>query len=271
MPRFLNEYEAAKAQGRLWTPDMAKGRALKAWFTAKSGIGYSSGVSTWRDQSGNGLNAAQATAAERPGYLATGWNGALPALQFISDNTANSDDMSVSGLTTGVCGGRPAIFAVVKPNTFGFAASCACWRGTTAATGLAYYNVTNFGFTFNDSSSSWGYAGAPAVTTNRTLWGMWVPDSNTGHVIVNGSFYTASGGGTFTAPTSGTDLVLGQDVNDNARHYDGLIAAIAVFDGTQLTRLEVDRIAASLMWEWQIQASLPASSAYKNRPPLIGG
>lgn len=272
MPRYRNDYEAAKAQGRLWTLNMARGGALKALFTAKTGIVSSTGVSTWRDQSAYGWSAAQATAAKQPGYVPNGWNGALPALQFISDGTSNSDDMSVSGLTTGICGGRPALFALIKPNAVSSSAGCAFWRGaSTQATGLSYYAAAKYGFSFRDSADSWTFLGAPNLTTNKALWGMWVPDSNTGHVIVDGSFYTATSSGGLTVPGSGDSMRIGQDPDSDARHYDGLLATVAAFDGTLLTRAEVDRICGALMWEWQIQDSLPAGHLYRNRPPLIGG
>jgi hypothetical protein len=58
------------------------------WLRADRGLTLSgSNVSSWRDFSGRGHEATQATSADQPGYLPQGWNGVLPTVDFDRANT----------------------------------------------------------------------------------------------------------------------------------------------------------------------------------------
>ncbi|MFN8994753.1 MAG: hypothetical protein ACK5X3_13970, partial [Pseudomonadota bacterium] len=80
MPRGVSFYDEALIQGRLWTPALER---PAVWLDAAdlSTITIATGVSQWRDKSGNGANATQATAANQPAYSNTGFFG-LPGITF---------------------------------------------------------------------------------------------------------------------------------------------------------------------------------------------
>lgn len=67
--------------------------AASAATFISGGSGY---IVTWYDQSGNGLDATQATAGDQPIYDATGGPGSLPSMNFVSSDalrTSSSLDM----------------------------------------------------------------------------------------------------------------------------------------------------------------------------------
>lgn len=71
------------------TPITCLGAKLFAWYDAQdaASITQSSGaVSQWTDKSGNGNNATQGTAGNKPSYSATGWNGTKPGITFDGTN-----------------------------------------------------------------------------------------------------------------------------------------------------------------------------------------
>src|SRR5262245_35435328 len=69
-------------------PTSIGGTALKLWLRADKGITLASGdVSQWDDQSGNGNHVSQATAANRPLFVASGQN----SRPLVRCTAANSD------------------------------------------------------------------------------------------------------------------------------------------------------------------------------------
>jgi hypothetical protein len=91
-----------------WTP-LSLGSALKFWVKADTGITLNgSDVSNWADQSGNGCDVAQGTAANQPAYNATGFNG-LPTVSF---TLANAECL-LSAATALALGNATASFFIV--------------------------------------------------------------------------------------------------------------------------------------------------------------
>lgn len=80
MARGRNDYEAAQIQGRLWTP---AGLRPAAWFDAAdiSTISISTGVSEWRDKSGNARHMVNSTGSQQPAYEEYSANG-RPSIYF---------------------------------------------------------------------------------------------------------------------------------------------------------------------------------------------
>jgi len=74
MPRGVSLLDEARLQQRLWTPALLR-PAL--WMDAadQSTITTATGISEWRDKSGNGRHFTQSVAARQPGYNTTGING----------------------------------------------------------------------------------------------------------------------------------------------------------------------------------------------------
>lgn len=76
---------------------------LTVWLKADAGITQSGGtVSAWADQSGNGNNFAQGTAANQPSFQATGAGtlATLPFLRFDGVNDSMTSSKSASGVWT---------------------------------------------------------------------------------------------------------------------------------------------------------------------------
>src|SRR4051812_3371069 len=74
MPRGRNDYEHARIAGRLWTPAELRGTS-ELWLDGSdvSTISVATGISTWRDKSGFGRDATQATTGNQPAYSAGGF------------------------------------------------------------------------------------------------------------------------------------------------------------------------------------------------------
>jgi len=78
MPRGVSIYDEARLQGRLWTPALER---PAFWLDVAdiSTMTIATGVSHWRDKSGNGANATQAAAARQPAYSPVAFSG-LPGI-----------------------------------------------------------------------------------------------------------------------------------------------------------------------------------------------
>lgn len=64
------------------------------WLKANAGTSTTTNgaaISSWNDQSGNGINVSQGTAAQRPTYVTSLMNG-MPAIEFDNNNTAGQND-----------------------------------------------------------------------------------------------------------------------------------------------------------------------------------
>ena len=116
--------------GWAWTP-AALGSSLALWLRADMGITLNgSTVSAWADQSGNGRNATQGTAANQPTYQASNANlGGQASLLF----DGSTDFLLNSGaLFTG--NATHSIFIVARPVTLTSTEGFACVGSTTAGT-----------------------------------------------------------------------------------------------------------------------------------------
>ncbi len=103
-----------------FTPPDATSATLKQWFKSDAGVYKDAGVTLaadgetvqqWNDQSGNGNNATQGTAGNRPTLRTNVVNG-LPAIDFIA---TRPDFFDVGGPLSGATAGE--IFLVLKINT----------------------------------------------------------------------------------------------------------------------------------------------------------
>lgn len=71
------------------------------WLDARVGVTHSSGaVSNWADQSGNGIDAAQAIGSLQPEYSSTMFNGTHDGLDFASDQLQTGTLPSALGVMT---------------------------------------------------------------------------------------------------------------------------------------------------------------------------
>ena len=104
---------------------------LQLWLDASQIVGLNDGdaVATWSDLSGNGRNATQSTASQKPIYK-TGIKNGLPVVRF------DGVDDNLAGTLSGISGNQPnTIYAVLKMNGD---AQCA-WAFGTAAVGQGIF------------------------------------------------------------------------------------------------------------------------------------
>jgi hypothetical protein len=269
MPRGVSPVDEARLQGRLWTPALVR---PAVWLDAAdlSTITISTGVSEWRDKSGNGANATQAASAARPAYSPVAFSG-LPGI-----TTDGADDrleivttlsqgnlthavywvMRVIGAGSGSDGYRPLIG--VRPSA-GQDLGALIYRNPSGlAASYPYYAQPTIG----------SFDGGPAIAANNTSnifafqlngtgWGAWQ------NGILLGTTSPAAG-----APTTvNTGFFLGCQLSPG-RFTNAVYAEVLGFSfATTLTRL---RIEGYLAWKWGLTGNLPATHPFKNRPPLIG-
>src|SRR5215203_2897576 len=117
MPRGIDRYDEARLQGRLWTPAAIQ-PALGCWLDAgdPSTIIYATGVSSWRDKSGRGAHATQATGALQPIYNPSG----PPRITFTGQAFFDAASVTASGNSYDVLIiGKPLNAAVERKLFFG--------------------------------------------------------------------------------------------------------------------------------------------------------
>lgn len=268
MPRGLNPYdEAGFVQRRLWTPAQVNQPVF--WLDAAdlSTITISTGVSVWRDKTGKGVNAVQATAANQPSYGATLFPGSLPGVLFDGIN----DQMDIStnagqNLTHGVYWvfarmGAGSGSDSYRPDIGILHAS----NGDAGA--LHYINAASQG-------ASYPYYGNPTITSydnaqsysnnvpylmsfqlNGTGWGVWRNGSLEGT--------TSPAAGVPNTNNAGYTIARQNNLSRWSNNVYGEILMVQNPDALIRQRVE-----GYLSWKWGIR--LNASHTFVNRPPLIG-
>jgi hypothetical protein len=265
MPRGLNPYDEAQLQRRLWTPDLLR-PAL--WLDAadRSTITIATGVSQWRDKSGNERNATQSTAANQPAYTIGGLNGRnILTFDGTNDHLLHSFNASpaphsvfaVARRTSGGGGsGYQVLFEAIGLNSaFGVNISAKA------------FNLTNWGEYIN----SWIDSGQ-SLLNNWSAVAMISPTATSGTETLdtNGRTttvaYTARyPGDAFARQAIGADPGFG--LGDGVLKGD--IAEIVVFMSA-LSKSGRDLMIGYLAWKWGLVSKLLASHPFCNRPPLIG-
>jgi len=209
-------------------------------------------VGCWKDKSGNGFNATQATNAQRPTYTTNQINS-KPVLNFVSGNSAT--------LGVGTALGKPANFtSFVVFNTSDVTTQQAV-MGSSQNGGA---NITDWGFvgiamgnapagafmtTISDGTNT-SIARSPALLSNNT-YAMIGQRYTAGQALVdtfvNGSAYTntpwtgtaVSNGGTAYA------FALGQCGAYASRFLNGNIAEVIIYN-TALTNTQIEQVQAYL-------------------------
>lgn len=90
------------------TPATIFGSTLKLWLRADLGVTIATGVSSWKDQSGNGNDVTQITGSKQPS-LVTGVINGHPIARFAAASTQILSCASFSGIGAGT---NPCIFTV---------------------------------------------------------------------------------------------------------------------------------------------------------------
>ena len=267
MPRGVSPVDEARLQGRLWTPALV---LPAVWLDAAdlSTITIATGVSEWRDKSGNGSHATQATAANQPVYSQTGFFG-LPGITFDGSN----DQLDIS--TTRMQNTTHGVFWVFIRRGAGtgdaYKPSVGVLSSGTDRGALHYVKNSNnlgasypyFGGPSNisyDLSSGTAYnntaAQAMAFQSNVTGWGVWR----------NGSLEQTTN--SIAAPNAtNTGFILASQSGPN-RKSNITMTEFILLETTDNRRRQT--VEGYLAHKWGLVANLPAAHPFKNRPPLIG-
>ena len=210
-----------------WTPASIPGLLL--WLDANQITGLNDGdaVATWSDASGNGYNATQGTASQRPIYK-TGILNSRPVVRFDAvDDTLSNGTFAVNQANTW--------FAVVR-TTGGDGAYRFVFDAATGTTRQALiYTV---------GTTKWtSYAGALVDESGTTASSTW----RSIQAIFNGASSSLIVGGTTTAVNPGTDnlangYILGRVANGSGFQFGGDIAEIGCYNsaisGANLSALQ---------------------------------
>lgn len=270
MPRGVNQYDEARLQGRLWTPELIRPDLAGWWDSADlSSLSFGTGASQWLDKSGNGRHFAQATGANQPvlsslsGLFGLYFGGAdqyMEAPAFIPP----AGDFDVFLLVSGDGAAQPAALAtmfdhshnLIGTQNFVFQTE----RGTSTPHTLFYIAPRGVsGFEYTNSVGS-VVGAAPKVLH----WKRQTASYLEGNGVVEATR-------TLTALTrSSRVLGLGSATHSPAgQNWRGLVAEI-LYSSANLNQATIDKVHGYLAHKYGLTGRFPASHPFANRPPLIG-
>jgi hypothetical protein len=288
MPRGVNVYDEAELQKRLWSPAIMR---TALWLDANdlSTISVATGISEWRDKSGNQRNFTQGTGAVQPSFTPNGLNGrnvlSYNGSQYLTSVSTvgtwnflhNANGSTVFGVwKAGNVSDPNAIYALLGNNAAG-----------SVNTGYYILYDDRVSSLRNDVvvvQVSRGVVGQTAVTAatangvhpaNTPVLISQVADPNNG-TAANRSFLrinqSLTQGNTATNVPVSTDASFALQIGacgNNTAPMVGYIAEIVVFSSIVNDRVR-QQVEGYLAWKWGLRTSLVASHPFRNRPPMIG-
>ena len=269
-------YREALFQGRLWTPDLLwPNLSFLQDAYDPSTITISTGVSEWRDKSGNGRHFTQGTGDQQPSYSSNGFFG-RPGITFDGSN----DSLlltGISSLITNQTHGVYWVFRRISGNSGGSG-----YNPTISiypSNGTSDYGALHYVKNSNSLGASYPYFNAPN-THNYDITSGTAYNNDTGYVMAfqanapsgatawsvhrNGTL-EGSTNGIGTPNTNNAGYVLGKQIVV-ARYLNCVFAEVLMVQNTN-TRIR-QLVEGYLAWKWGIQ--IAASHPFANRPPLIG-
>lgn len=259
MPRGLSDYDSARIQGRLWTPEILR---PDAWFDASdlSTISVSAtGISEWRDKSGNARHMSRADTTWRPIFEAEKKNG-LSFVNFATGTPSPNDQLY-----------RLQMASSINVRS----AYCSLSRKSPTTSGAANFVFTSSG---GDNGGNYDWHGP---FTNETPTALAHPtfssnDWRSGSNFRNGNSITitSAGSGPLGEWSVYSFLCVGNMVTqgigwDRVFHPSvGDYGEVCWFSAAHSARERLV-IEGYLSWKWAIP--LAADHPFAIRPPLIGG
>jgi hypothetical protein len=267
---------------KLWRPDEL-GVNLALWLDAEDASTITlngNNVSQWDDKSSSGFNAGQATAANQPAYLATGFNG-KPTLQTngadFLEFGVTSLGRNVSGLTCALVGSHPAGQTFVSNTNEIFISSGASTGSTRFATtpnpsnstadryAIAGRRLDSNGFeTVSSSTDSLANRGNPWIRVAQRAYSDGVANHWTDGTqdITNATMGTQGAGN-----TSDTDSLRAELLKGVATQPTGSQLSEIVLTHSTMTTADRQKLEGYLAHKWGLTANLPAGHPYKSTPP----
>ena len=248
----------------------------------------SGAVSQWNDKSGNGRNASQATAGNRPAYTSAGQNGR----NTITFDGSNDGLSLAAGLSLGTA---HSIFLVAKNSA------------TITSATSAQLLLNGGSYTFPSTTTSEFFLGAGSLTGNLTderlysivvahdefganIWGYGKTNADVSGAFILGSSFTTTGNAFSGRLNVGDDLTtaaspggysstntryptftqhIGFRGANNTAYWSGDIDEIIV-TSAYLDTFEIQRIEGYLAHKWGLTANLPNDHPYRWMPPTLG-
>jgi hypothetical protein len=272
----------------VWNPSMISTALWLDAADATTVTTVSGAVSQWNDKSGNGRNATQGTAGNRPVYQASAQNG-LNAVRFTA---ASSHSLSAGTTSTWDFlhdGNSSSVFIVARVRSTGDNPNAIhCYLSTgAAATSSRGYSIA-YDDTASDSKNN-----ALHIKVARGSTAFSVSDNTndkitpgTYHILssyvdadnatagnrsasrIDGSAAFGSNVSTFPPSTSNSNyaLTLGRDLRENTLDFTGDICEVLIFN-TQPDTLDRQKLEGYLANKWGLTANLPADHPYKTVGP----
>jgi hypothetical protein len=252
----------------LWTPSQL---TTALWLDAADAgtiTTVSGAVSQWNDKSGNGRNAIQATAANRPALTSAGLNG-LDVLTFDGINDSLLATLS-SGLSSSF-----AFFAVAVPLRTNaiegyISLQVASYSNYWAQIGLGGAGGAKLNFAlFDGGQNPIAQQNTPTIGAPLMLMGVRNVTADTVSLRINGT-QVSSVTDTTTVTPGYSEITIGGQTNQANRYANARIGEVIVIPSLPTTdaiqRIEGYAAAPS---RWGLQGSLPADHPYKSTPPTI--
>jgi hypothetical protein len=231
----------------IWNPSMISTALWLDAADASTVTTVSGAVSQWNDKSGNGRNATQATAANRPVLSSNQLNG-LPVVTF-SQPSNQWLNMTLNDF-------QSTFIVYTDSNTLGYDTALGC----LFSSGAPYHGASTSSAIFDAS-----------FTHAQTLNGQ---NFANGTSIGNGTTYSRPATATIfsfiaTAPYTAINGMrfIGRDSGGGAeRAINGLIAELVVLPGAPTT-LNRQKLEGYLAHKWGLEANLPVGHPYKTTGP----
>jgi hypothetical protein len=272
----------------VWNPSMISTALWLDAADATTVTTVSGAVSQWNDKSGNGRNATQGTAGNRPVYQASAQNG-LNAVRFTA---ASSHSLSAGTTSTWDFlhdGNSSSVFIVARVRSTGDNPNAIhCYLSTgAAATSSRGYSIA-YDDTASDSKNN-----ALHIKVARGSTAFSVSDNTndkitpgTYHILssyvdadnatagnrsanrIDGSAAFGSNVSTYPPSTNNSNyaLTLGRDLRENTLDFTGDICEVLIFN-TQPDTLDRQKLEGYLANKWGLTANLPADHPYKTVGP----
>lgn len=271
MPRGVSQYDEARLQQRLWTPSLLR-PAL--WLDAadSSTITTATGVSEWRDKSGNGRHFTQSVAASQPAYNPNGING-LGSISYDPTNDAlqrTPEAWAFQYPITSFIVFRAAAFNGGYNSLFEFFTSA----GPATAGWGDLINPSSRSAVYSTSTAStqpnYDGTGVATYVTNRTYIFTGIHANNSLVGLQNGNT-DGSNSGTYTLRTNlgASPLYIGSSPMFS-QYTNWQIGEVIITNNAGLSTSDRLKVEGYLAWKWGIAADVVKSSPFVNRPPLIG-
>lgn len=244
-----------------WNPSMIQTALWLDAADASTITTVSGAVSQWNDKSGNGRNATQSTAGNRPLLAAAGLNG-----KAVIDCDGTNDELSLANITS-LTSVNQSLFVVAKRDNAAGRTEISVSIGNSN-TGEGVVDLPRW--TDNVMYSQVGYL-ANRPTPTSVITDQPYISSLTGGAIqlsyTNGTLIgTGTTQSTFSFSVTSGFIGSGSAVSTSGRFFDGKIAEIVLLPVVANTTTR-QKLEGYLAWKWGLTANLPAGHPYKTVGP----